>query len=166
MQIYRWLFFVFTIFPGSFLANRLESQDAVFVNFHRRYNVSKVAILHNGGYLPPVSTPDFFLPEVIDNRARNVAITTDEIRPYSDVLFHPLERDSLRVFTRKDPQDTRYSGSGGWQLAPRRPVFLYGKQKFTLHPSLSNEISAPSFVSDISIEEMSCQNAGNELFFR
>lgn len=150
----------------------LEPRDAIFVNFHRKYNVSKVAILHNG-YLPSASIPDFSLPEVIDNR--NVA-GTNETRNYSNALYHPPDRDSLRAFTRNGLQDTRYLGSTGLQ-APlqhhRRPTFLQGKHSRQTttqsppSPSLPALGETPtSFANRINVEEMSCQNAGDELFFR
>lgn len=148
----------------------LEPRDAVFVNFHRKYNVSKMAILHNG-YLPPASIPDFSLPEVIDNR--NVA-GTNETRNYPNALYHPPDRDSLRAFTRNGLQDTRYLGSTGLQASlqhHRRPTFLQGKhsrQTTTQSPppSLPALETPTSFANRINVEEMSCQNAGDELFFR
>lgn len=174
MQIYRWLLFVSAI-SGN-LANGFESQDAVFVNFHRRYNVSKVTILHDNGYLPQASIPDFSLPEVIDNRSRDVAIAvTDETRNYPNALHHLPGRDSLRILTRKGPHDTRYSGSDGLQIPQhhRRPTFPQGKhpQQTTTQsppspPPPFGETSPSSFANRFSVEEMSCQNMGGELFFR
>lgn len=171
MQIYRWLLFVSAI-SGN-LANGFESQDAIFVNFHRRYNVSKVAVLRDNSYLPPTSIPDFFLPEVIDNRARNVAVAvTNETRNYPNALYHLPGRDSLRVLTRKGPHDTRYPGSDGLQipLHHRRPTFQ-GKhpQQTTTQPPPSPPPfgeTPPSFANRVTVETMSCQNTGGELFFR
>lgn len=151
----------------------LESRDAVFVNFHRRYNISKVALLHNDDYLPPAPISDFSLPEVIDNR--NV-VGTNEIRNYSNALYHLPDRDSLRALTRKGLQDMRYLGNTGLQPPQhhRRPTFpqsKHSRQTTTQspHPSPSlpalGETSA-SFANHINVEEMSCQNAGDELFFR
>lgn len=154
------------------LADGLESQDAVSMNFHRRYNVSRVAILHNG-YLPPTSIPDLSLPEVIDNRARNVAVAVmDETRNYPNALYHPPGRDSLRVLTRTGPHGTRYPGSDGLQIPQyhRRPTFPQGKHppQTTTPPSSPpfNETPPLSSANRISVEEMSCQNAEGELFFR
>lgn len=158
------------------LADGFESQDAVFGNFRRRYNVSRVAILHDNGYLLPASIPDFSLPEVIDNRARNVAVAvTDETRNYPNALYHLPERDSLRVLTRKDPHNTRYPGSDELQMPQhhRRPTFPHGKhpQQTTTQPPPSPSPlpfgeTLPSFANRISVEEMSCQNMGGKLFFR
>lgn len=162
---------------GNLLVMGLESRDAVFVNFHRRYNVSKVAVLQNGGYLPPAPIfPDFSLPEVIDNR--NIAGTMNETGNYPNtLLYHSLPgRDSSRALTREGLQDTRYLGSTGLPLQHhRRPTFLQGKhsrQQTTtqssppsLHPDALGE-APTSFANHISVEEMSCQNAGDELFFR
>lgn len=145
------------------------------MNFHRRYNVSKVqAILRDNSYLPPASIPDFSVPEVIDNRARNVAVAmTDEIRNYPNALYHLPGRDSLRVLARKSPHDTRYPESDGLQipLHHRRPTFSQGKhpQQTTTQsppsPSPPSETS-PAFANPVSVEEMSCQNTRGELFFR
>ncbi|KYM96747.1 PREDICTED: uncharacterized protein LOC108779019 [Cyphomyrmex costatus] len=172
-QIYQWLLFVIIISSEN-LVNGFESQDAIFVNFHRRHNVSKVAILHDNSYLPPASIPDFSLPEVIDNRARNVAVAiTDETRNYPNALYHLPERDSLRVSTRKGPYDTRYPGNDGLRipLHHRRPTFQQGKhpQQTTTQPSpspLPIGETSPSVVNRVSVEEMSCQNTRDELFFR
>ncbi|XP_072760894.1 uncharacterized protein [Anoplolepis gracilipes] len=179
IKVYRWLFFVSVISSRNLLTEGLESRDAVFVNFHRRYNVSKVALLHNDGYLPPpASIPEFSLPEVIDNR--NVA-ETNETRNYPNALYQLPDRDSSRAFTRKGLQDMRYLGSTGLQALQhhRRPTFPQGKHsRQTTTPSLlpppSPPLSLPaldgetptSFANHINIEEMSCQNARDELFFR
>ncbi|XP_025074959.1 uncharacterized protein LOC105430644 [Pogonomyrmex barbatus] len=176
--IYQWLLFVSAISSGN-LANGYESQDAVFVNFHRRYNISKVAIIHDNSYLPsppeipPVSIPDFSLPEVIDNKARNVPVAaTDGTRNYPNALYHLPGRDSLRVLTRKGLQDTRYPGNDGLQIPQhhRRPTFPQDKhaRQTTTPPSLppSGETSPSSLANRVSVEEMSCQNTGDELFFR
>ncbi|KAL6442035.1 hypothetical protein ACFW04_002399 [Cataglyphis niger] len=170
-QIYRWFFFVSAIFLRNF-AEGLESRDAVFVNFHRKYNISKVAVLHDG-YLPPASIPDVFLPEVIDNR--NV-IGTNETRNYPNVLYHPSDRDSLRALTRKGLQDMRYLGGTGLQASQhhRRPAFSQGKhsrQTTTQFPPPAPSLPAlgetpASLANRINVEEMSCQNTGDELFFR
>lgn len=176
MQIYRWLLFTSATFMRNFV-DGFESQDAVFVNFHRRYNTSGTAILHGNGYLPPASIPDFSLPEVIDNRARNVAVAvTDETRNYPNALYHLPGRDSLRVLTHKGPHDARYPGSNGLQMPQhhRRPTFPQGKhpqQTTTQSPPSSSPLpfgqgSPSSFANRVSIEEMSCQNIGDELFFR
>jgi len=170
LQIYQWLLFVSAIFSEN-LANGFESQDAIFVNFHRRYNVSRM--VHNS-YLPPASIPNFSLPEVIDNRARNVAVVTDETRNYPNALYHLPGRDFLRVLTRKGSHDTRNPGSDGLQipLHHRRPTFPQGKhpQQTTTQPSPSpppfDETSPSSFANRVNVEEMSCQNTGGELFFR
>lgn len=153
-------------------AEGLESRDAVFVNFHRKYNISKVAVLHDG-YLPPASIPDFSLPEVIDNR--NV-IGTNETRNYPNVLYHPPDRDSLRALTRKGLQDMRYLGGTGLQAPQhhRRPDFPQGKhsrQTTTQFPPSAPSLPAlgetpASLANRINVEEMSCQNTGDELFFR
>lgn len=157
---------------GNFggIAEGLESRDAVFVNFHRRYNISKVALLQNDGYLPPAPIPDFSLPEVIDNR--NV-VGTNEIRNYSNALYHLPDRDSLRALTRKGLQDTRYLGSTGLQAPQhhRRPTFPQGKhsRQTTPHPPPSHPAlgeTAASLANHINVEEMSCQNAKDQLFFR
>ncbi|XP_071577826.1 uncharacterized protein [Temnothorax nylanderi] len=173
-HIYRWLLFVGAISSGN-LAGGFEPQDAVFVNFHRRYNVSRVAILHDNGYLPPATIPDFSLPEVIDNRARNVPVAvTDEARNYPNALYHLPGRDALRVLTRKGPHD-RYPGSDGSQIPQhhRRPTFPQGKhpQQTTTQPPPSpsppfSETPPLSLANHVSVEEMSCQNTGDELFFR
>lgn len=150
------------------LAGRLESRDAVFVNFHRRYNVSKM-VFRDNGYLPPAEVPDFSLPEVIDNRVRNVI--ANEARNYSNAPYHP-ERDSLRALTRKGSEDTRNSGSDGLQAPqhPRRPISspqaTTRPRRPAMPPLPSLETPTSSFVNRISIEEMSCQNSGDELFFR
>ncbi|XP_018045302.1 PREDICTED: uncharacterized protein LOC108685149 [Atta colombica] len=172
-SIYQWLFFI-SMISSENLVNGFESRDAIFVNFHRRHNISKVAILHDNSYLPPTSIPDFSLPEVIDNRARNVAVAvTDETRNYPNALYHLPERDSLRIPTRKDPYDTRYPGSDGLRipLHHRRPTFQQGKhpqQTTTQTPPPSPPFgeTSPSFVNRVSVEEMSCQNTRDELFFR
>ncbi|XP_067207337.1 uncharacterized protein [Linepithema humile] len=125
-------------------------------------------IFHNNGYLPPASVPDVSLPEVIDNRARNVvAAVTNKTGNYPNALYHLSQRDSLRAFTRNGLQGTRYPGNDGLQTHHRRPVFPQGKYspQTTTQP-LPDDISASSFTNRISIEEMSCQNAGDELFFR
>ncbi|KAL0099118.1 hypothetical protein PUN28_020279 [Cardiocondyla obscurior] len=156
-------------FAGGF-----SPQDAALVNFHRRYNVSKTAILHDNGYLPPASIPDFSLPEVIDNRAQNVAVAVmDETRNYPNALYHPLGWDSLRVLTRNSPHDARYPGSDGLQIPQhhRRPTFPQGKHPHRTTtqpppaPPLFNETPL-SLANRVSIEEMSCQNMEGELFFR
>lgn len=157
------------------LANRLVSRDPVLVNFRRRYNVSKVAIFHNdGGYLPPppplAVRPDFSLPEVIDNRVRNVVAATNETRSYPSAPYL-TEQDFLRVLTSKGLPDARYPGNGlqAFQHHQRRPVFPQGKhsrQTTTPLPPLVETPSASSLANRISMEEMSCQNTGDELFFR
>ncbi|XP_014477283.1 PREDICTED: uncharacterized protein LOC106745835 [Dinoponera quadriceps] len=171
--IYRCLLVLGALFSGKVA----ESRDSTFlVNFHRRYNVSKVAILRNNGYLPPASVPaNFSPPEVIDNRARNVIATTNETRNYPNALLLLPDQDSLRALARKSStQDERYPGSGPH---PRRPGSPQGK-----HPRLTTMRSPPflppsplppvvetpmsSSANRISIEEMSCQNAGDDLFFR
>lgn len=174
MQVYCWLLFVGAVSSGN-LADRLESRDhTVFVNFHRRYNVSKVAILHNDvGYLPPsvVLSPDLSLPEVIDNRVRNGVVTeTNNPRNYPKALYLP-ERDFLRAFTRKGSPDPRYPGNDlqVFQHHHRRPTFpqsKHSRQTTTQLPPLVETSTMSSFANRISVEEMSCQNAGNELFFR
>ncbi|KAM0724494.1 hypothetical protein ACS0PU_009575 [Formica fusca] len=172
-QIYQWLFFIGAISSGN-LAEGLEARDAVFVNFHRKYNISKVALLHNDGYLPPASIPDFSLPEVIDNRN----VRTNETRNYPNGLYHPPDRDSLRALTRKGLQDMRYLGGTGLQAPQhhRRPTFPQGKhsrQTTTQSPLPPPPPSLPalgetpaSLANRINVEEMSCQNTGDELFFR
>ncbi|RLU23423.1 hypothetical protein DMN91_003627 [Ooceraea biroi] len=123
-----------------------------------------MAMFRNNGYLPPAEVPDFSLPEVIDNRARNVI--ANETGSYSNALYIP-ERDSLRALTRKGSQDTRNPGQTPQH--PRRPTSpLQGKhprRPATLPPPLA-ETPTSSFVNRISVEEMSCQNSGDELFFR
>lgn len=141
------------------------------MNFHRRYNVSNVEVLHNNGYLPPASVPDVSLPEVIDNRARNVVAATNKTGNYPNALYHLSQRDSLRALTRNGLQGTRYSGNDGLQTPQhhRRPVFPQGKytpQSTTQPLPALDDISASSFANRISVEEMSCQNAGDELYFR
>lgn len=135
------------------------------MNFHRKYNVSKVAILHNNGYLPPAAVPDFSLPEVIDNRARNAVAATNETRNYPNMLYL-LERDSWR----KGTQDVRHSGSGlQTSQHHRRPIFSeakHSRQTTMQPPPLLAEMLTSSFTDRINVEEMSCQNAVDELFFR
>lgn len=133
-----------------------------------------MALLHNDGYLPPASIPDFSLPEVIDNR--NVG--TNETRNYPNGLYHPPDRDSLRALTRKGLQDMRYLGDTGLQAPQhhRRPTFPQGKhsrQTTTQSPLPPPPPSLPalgetpaSLANRINVEEMSCQNTGDELFFR
>ncbi|XP_028044891.1 uncharacterized protein LOC105834833 isoform X2 [Monomorium pharaonis] len=171
-----WLLFISSMSLENYV-DGFESQDSVFVNFRHRYNVSRVAILHDNGYLPPASIPDFSLPEVIDNRARNVAVAvTDEARNYPHALYQLPGRDSLRVLTRKGPHDRRYPGSDGSQMPQhhRRPTFPHGKhsQQTTMQPPPLpsplpfDETPSSSFANRVSVEEMSCQNTGGELFFR
>lgn len=130
-----------------------------------------MAILHNDGYLPPASIPDVSLPEVIDNRVRNVMVAaTNKTGNYPNALYHLSQRDSLRTFTRNGLQDTRYQGNDGLQAPQhhRRPVYPQGKyspQTTVPLPTLG-DTSASSFANRISVEEMSCQNARDELFFR
>ncbi|XP_011881939.1 PREDICTED: uncharacterized protein LOC105569813 [Vollenhovia emeryi] len=175
-HIYRWLLLVGAMSSGK-LAGGFESPDAVLVNFHRRYNVSRVAILQDNGYLPPTPIPDFPLPEVIDNRARNVAVAVMDETGYHPGALHRLpERDSARVPARKGPHDARYPGSVGLQIPQhhRRPTFPLGKhpQRTTTQPPPPSppppfsETPPLSLANRVSVEEMSCQNTGNELFFR
>ncbi|KAH0947341.1 hypothetical protein HN011_005044 [Eciton burchellii] len=133
-----------------------------------RYNVSKTAIFRNDAYLPPAEVPDFSLPEVIDNRARNAI--ANESRGYPNLPYFP-ERDSSRALTRKGSQDTRNPGRDRLQTSqrPRRPVSSpqdKHPRRTTTPPPPPAETPMSSLANRISIEEMSCQNSRDELFFR
>ncbi|XP_025162847.1 uncharacterized protein LOC105183888, partial [Harpegnathos saltator] len=178
LQIYRCLLLLGAVSSGNVAGDRLEShRDTVVVNFHRRYNVSKVAILRNEAYLPPASVPDPALPEVIDNRARNVVAATNETRNYPSVLYLP-ERDFLRALTRKGSQDVRYpqyphhrrpgppQGKHSRQTTTRSPLLPPPPPSAPTPPVVAAGAPLSTPANRISIEEMSCQDAGDELFFR
>jgi len=157
LQIYRWLLLI-GVTSGN-PSDGLESRDAVFVNFHHRYNVSKT-IFRKDGYLP--SIPDFSLPEVIDNRARNAI--ANESKDYPSMPHLP-EGDSPRTLARRNPERDRLQTS----QRPRRPVSSpqgkHPRRTTTPPPPLLAE-TPTSLANRISIEEMSCQNSRDELFFR
>jgi len=169
LQIYRWLLLLLGVTSPGNPTDRLESRDAVLVNFHHRYNVSKTAIFRNGAYLPPAEVPDFSLPEVIDNRARNAI--ANESRGYPNLPYYLPEGDSSRALTRKGSQDTRNPGRDRLQTSqrPRRPVSSpqdKHPRRTTTPPPPPAETPMSSLANRISIEEMSCQNSRDELFFR
>ncbi|XP_024938704.1 uncharacterized protein LOC107265660 [Cephus cinctus] len=147
--------------------NAGDLEKTVFINFPRRFNGTR-AIPGSTvqTYLPPES-PTQFLPEVVDNRARNSASSSTTSLSSDNMIVDNVTRIDLSNFSVPDIVLRAPFHNG--ERASRFQTysnFLKTKvgQRTTEGGYVQEESNQNSFV--VRVNDMSCQNSGREIFFR
>ena len=120
-----------------------RADNSIFTNLPLRFNLTNA--IPRKVYLPP-EPPNFMLPEVIDNRLRI---------PISSQISTFTTRPSIEL-------QTPFANSNYYPMYGLMTNFNEQKSKF----APSSNFFKDSSTNEVTINDMSCQNSGEDLFFR